>query len=163
VASAILSILSLMVMGDMTHCYVWRDSFVCVTWLIVTCDVTRLCVWHDSLLRVTWLVCVCDMSPSGWLWWSRPLIMDLIYHVTRNNESCHTHKRVKSHVTMSHVTHYHQWSPLIMDLIYGGMGWLRLVGSLKLWVSFAKEPYKRDCVLQKRPIILRSLIIVATP
>jgi len=34
------------------------------------------------------------------------------------------------------------------------MGWLRLVGSLKLYVSFAKEPYKRDYVLQKRPIIL---------
>jgi len=43
------------------------------------------------------------------------------------------------------------------------MGWLRLVGSLKLWVSFAKEPYKRDIILQKRPIILRSLLIVATP
>ena len=32
------------------------------------------------------------------------------------------------------------------------MGWLRLVGSLKSSVSFAKEPYKRDCILQKRPI-----------
>jgi len=42
------------------------------------------------------------------------------------------------------------------------MGWLRLVGSLKLYVSFAKEPYKRDFVLQKRPVILRSLPIVAT-
>ena len=44
----------------------------------------------------------------------------------------------------------------------GGMGWLRLVGSLKLKVSVAKEPYKRDCILQKRPMILRSLPIVAT-
>jgi len=43
------------------------------------------------------------------------------------------------------------------------MGWLPLVGSLKLQVSFAKEPYKRDDILQKRPIILRSLLIVATP
>jgi len=43
------------------------------------------------------------------------------------------------------------------------MGWLRLVGSLKLLVSFAKEPYQRDYILQKRPIILRSLLIVATP
>jgi len=43
------------------------------------------------------------------------------------------------------------------------MGWLRLVGSLKLQVTFAKEPYKRDDILQKRPIILRSLLIVATP
>ena len=43
------------------------------------------------------------------------------------------------------------------------MGWLRLVGSLKLQVSFVKEPYKRDDILQKRPIILRSLLIEATP
>ena len=41
--------------------------------------------------------------------------------------------------------------------------WLRLVGSLKLQVSFAKEPYKRDDILQKRLTILRSLLIVATP
>jgi len=43
------------------------------------------------------------------------------------------------------------------------MGWLRLVGSLKLQVSFAKENYKRDYILQERPIILRSLLIIATP
>ena len=43
------------------------------------------------------------------------------------------------------------------------MGWLRLVASLKLYVSFAKEPYKRDDILQKRRMILRSLLIVATP
>ena len=33
---------------------------------------------------------------------------------------------------------------------------------LKISVSFAKEPYKRDDILQKRPIISRSLLIVAT-
>ena len=33
----------------------------------------------------------------------------------------------------------------------------------KRQVSFAKEPYKRDDILQKRPMILRSLLIVATP
>jgi len=43
------------------------------------------------------------------------------------------------------------------------MGWLPLLGSLKLYVSFAKEPYKRDDILPKRPIILRRLLIVATP
>jgi len=31
------------------------------------------------------------------------------------------------------------------------IGWLQAVGSLKLYVSFAKEPYKRDYILQKRP------------
>ena len=46
--------------------------------------------------------------------------------------------------------------------IQSRVGWLRLVGSLKLQVSFAKEPYKREDILQKRPIIWRSLLIVAT-
>ena len=45
----------------------------------------------------------------------------------------------------------------------GLMGWLRLVGALKLQVSFAKEPYKIDHILQKRPKISRSLLIVAIP
>jgi len=43
------------------------------------------------------------------------------------------------------------------------MGWLRLGGSLKLQVSFAKEPNKRDCILPKRHVILRSLLIALTP
>ena len=43
------------------------------------------------------------------------------------------------------------------------MWWLRLVGSLISQISFAKEPYKRDDILLKRPIILRSLLSVATP
>jgi len=43
------------------------------------------------------------------------------------------------------------------------MGWLRLLGSSNLQVSFAKEPYKRDYILQKRPILLKSLLIIATP
>ena len=46
---------------------------------------------------------------------------------------------------------------------YPHMGWLRLSGSLKSQVSFAKEPYKRDDNLQKKPMILSSLLIVATP
>jgi len=41
------------------------------------------------------------------------------------------------------------------------MGWPRIVGALKSQVSFAKEPYKRDYILQKRPISFRSLPIVA--
>jgi len=43
------------------------------------------------------------------------------------------------------------------------MGWLRLVGSIQLQVSFAKESYKRDDILQKRPMIVSILLTVATP
>ena len=45
-------------------------------------------------------------------------------------------------------------------VIHCAIGWLRCVGSSKLQVSFAEEPYKRDYVRQKRHIILRSLQIV---
>jgi len=43
------------------------------------------------------------------------------------------------------------------------MGWLRLVGSLKFYVSFAEYGLFYRVLLQKRSIILRSLLIVATP
>ena len=43
------------------------------------------------------------------------------------------------------------------------MGWLRLVGSLKWWVSFAEYHLFYRSLLQKRPIIWRSLLVAATP
>ena len=43
------------------------------------------------------------------------------------------------------------------------MGWIQLVGSLKLQVSFAEFSLFDRALLQKRPVILKSLLIVATP
>ena len=43
------------------------------------------------------------------------------------------------------------------------MEWLRLVGSLKLFVSFAEYSLFYRALFQKRPTIWRSLLIVATP
>ena len=43
------------------------------------------------------------------------------------------------------------------------MEWSRLEGSLKLWVSFAEYSLFSWALWHKRPIILRSLPIVATP
>jgi len=62
-------------MCDVTHSYVWRDSFICVTWLIhmcVTCliqmcDVTHSYVWRVSFICVMWLIHMCDVShPYVW-------------------------------------------------------------------------------------------------
>ena len=41
------------------------------------------------------------------------------------------------------------------------MGWLQFVGTIKLEVSFAKEPYKRDDILPKRPKHLSILMTVS--
>jgi len=67
-----------------------------------------------------------------------------------------------SHIWMSHVAYVDEPTAL-QHTATQTMGWLRLVGSLKLQVSLAKETYKTDYILQKRPVILRSLLIVATP
>jgi len=51
-------------MCDMTHSYVWHDSFICVTLLNHICDMTHSYVWHDSFICVTWLIHVCDETDS---------------------------------------------------------------------------------------------------
>jgi len=43
------------------------------------------------------------------------------------------------------------------------MGWLQLVGSLKLYVSSAEYSLFYRALLQKRPKFLRRLLIVVTP
>jgi len=65
------------------------------------------------------------------------------------------------HITSS-LTHTHYITSMCKSASRH-MGWRWLVGSIKLWVSFAKEPYKRDYILQKRLIILSILLTAATP
>jgi len=56
------------------------------------------------------------------------------------------------------------YNSAISTTILGSLkSYVTFTKSLKLQVSFAKEPYKRDYILQERPAILRSLLIVATP
>ena len=66
---------------DMTHSYVWHDSFICVTCLIHTCDMTQSYVWHDAFIHVTWLIHTCDMTHS--FVWHASFI-----HVTRLIHTC---------------------------------------------------------------------------
>jgi len=50
----------------------------------------------------------------------------------------------------------------ISDYPFHDMGWLRLVGSLRLYVFFAEYRLFYRALLQKRPVTVRSLLIVAT-
>ena len=54
------------------------------------------------------------------------------------------------------------WCVLCGAIVCGAMGWLQLVGCLRLQVSFAEYHLFYRALLQKRPIILRSLLSVAT-
>jgi len=73
---------------DMTHSYVWHDSFICVTWfvynvfirlvlvdsfihwviwqciILLMWHMTYAYVWHDSFLCVTWLTHMCHLTHS---------------------------------------------------------------------------------------------------
>ena len=49
-------------MCKMTHSYLWRDSFLCVEWLIHICDMAHSYVWHGSFICVTWLTYIIPAS-----------------------------------------------------------------------------------------------------
>jgi len=108
-------------------------------------SITQMSAKRVSHTTRIWMkhTAVCDMTPREWV-------------------ISHTYEWSISLCAMTRrewvISHTHEWSISLCD-----MGWLRLVGSLKLQFSLAQEPHKRDYILQKRPIILRSLLIVATP
>ena len=77
---------------DVTHAYLWRDAFMCVTWLIFCwscckrlrtwlipqCDVTYSCIYRDSFAFATWRIRTWDVTHSyafkyvTWLIFHRP-------------------------------------------------------------------------------------------
>ena len=70
---------------DITHSYVWYDSFTYKTWLMCTCDMTRSHVQHDSFIRATWLIHACDKTHSSAKLHRRALICQ---HVTWLVNTC---------------------------------------------------------------------------
>ena len=111
---------------------------------------------HTSLFHTCLSSAVCALminwDPSRW--WS--IGIPLLLRSSRGGESQCENSYMQYSFFTAERGEITNWEFL------SGMGWLRLVGSLNLQVSFAKEPYKRDDILQKRPIIFRSLLIVTT-
>jgi len=161
----------------MTHFYVRHDAFINMAWL------RHLFDWFNRLL------CTCINVYIYIYIYTYKYIYIYIYiyiytytYIYMYIYVCHA--RHNSHVTiwvtrlchMGDMTYPYEWHDSFTRVtilfhmcnmtrvpILSHMWWLRLVGSLNLCVSFAKEPYKRDKILQKRPIILSILLIVATP
>jgi len=76
-------------------------------------------------------------------------------HISNMKESRHTCDCVASHMRMSEFTHMKAWGHKYEWDDCGDSDSLgaSYIPYLKTYVSFAKEPYKRDYILQKRPHI----------
>jgi len=88
---------------------------------------------------VSW-ICMSNGTHMNESWDTYKWVMSLTWtgRVTHINESCHTCEWVMSQIWMSHVI---------------DMGWLRLLGSIKLQVSFAEYCLFFRALLQMKPIV----------
>jgi len=98
-----------------TSCLAWRDSYVCVTWLIQMCDVTHTYVWHASYKCVTWLIHMCDMpyvpddAAVGPFWraaWWRQAALRETTHMSYDPYVCVTSRIHMYNMTHTYITLY---------------------------------------------------------
>jgi len=106
-----------------------------------------MALWHDSF--------ICDVVPL-YTTWPIDMFSTHFYVCNHSWRSVLNAKRTRQSTLLrwQHISRYHICTLLWWyryTIVNIRMGWLWLVGSLKLQVSFAQEPYKRDYILQKRP------------
>jgi len=143
-------------------------------------DIRRICVWYatwqNSFMSHEWVMShmnefchmtydesVCDMWYATWqnsfMWDMNHSCGTSLIRVTydsfmwRGVATCDT--QCNTTHSFWHTAHSCE-TRLIQVPATRAMWWLQFVGSLKLYVAFAKEPCKRDYILQKRPIILSA-------
>ena len=152
-------------MWDMTHLYVWRDSFVRATWLIHIYSY----MWHDSFIRVTWLIYTCGVTYQcrficvTWLALELIVVAFYIWSIYLLQYWC-------SVIYMCGMTYLYVWhDPCIpatwlihihscvtwlaldhIPLIYAWYtGWRRLIWPLKLQIIFQYRATKYRSLLWK--------------
>ena len=121
---------------DMTHPYVWHDSFICVTWLTHMCAMTHtyrdtrilsplvdLALKNDVFLFicVTWLIHICDMTHSYvcvfFRMWPDLLIIHVRHRLIHMCDTTHSYECVcalknvtwLTHCSCVSQTHSHVW------------------------------------------------------
>jgi len=136
---------------DIAPSHAWHNSFTYVTWLL-----------HTLLEDITANI---NTSCNSFICMTRLVHMRATYPLTarrrRTNHDGGTSQK-------KHDANFQSppwalgvqgalWCVFIPRWIAAGMVWLWLVGSIELHIFFAKEPYTRDNILQKRPIVVGSI------
>jgi len=155
--------------------YVWHDSFMRVTWRIHLGDMPHSYVWHDLFMRVISLIHMWHVTQMDTSCHTHEWVMSHIYahDITHSYVACHPNGYVMSHAWKSHVTHicawYHsficgmspKWIRHVTRMNESCHTYMRMISLIHICdttpPSWSEEPYKRDDILQKRPMILRSL------
>jgi len=57
-------VIRLIYMRDMMHSYVWHNSFLCVSWFFDMRVMTRSYMWHHPFMYVPWLIHLCATTHS---------------------------------------------------------------------------------------------------
>ena len=141
---------------DVTRPCVRRDSFVSVTWLThgvykLTATIAgrmRNAMFHVYPRRDSF--CTCDMTHA----WCVRVRVCVDSHDSWHDAECYVSCICETWLILSMRDMTHSWCVCVnshncrmCETWFTHMGWLRLVGSLKSQVSFAKETYKREDLL----------------
>jgi len=127
--------------------YAWRDSYE----------------WFDPHMWMSHTyVCDAAVSWATFFVWNDSFLCDVTHSCTMTVST--------ENATSSNPPNLETQISWLCGRTYSCVTWLihvlwqfplKLVGSLQTQVSFAKEPYKTEDILQKRPIFSRSLLIIA--
>jgi len=137
-------------MCDMTHSYVWHDSFICVTWLnhmcdIHMCDTTHSYVWHDSFI-CAWLIHMCDMTRSrvrhSYVWHDSFICVTWLIHMC---DMTHSHVWHDSLIWHEHTSPHWADHQLCDTTPFIGVTWLNLMCDMTQTGTTIIE-YTTNCV-----------------
>jgi len=153
-------------MCDMTHFFVWHDSFKCVTWLIHMCDMTHSYVSH--MLHVTWLIYMiyvtslmhmCTMTHIYYqfvTWMSH--VTHWMSHAAHEKDSRYTYAWVMSHIWMSHVTHMNESCHTYRRVRYAWVAKIWRNPSVLPITVLNNEPFDLSCSVLQSVAVCRCVL-----
>jgi len=146
-------------MNESWHTFEWVMAHMCN---VICSNLLMAHSWmsHVTHLNESWHTCamwhvVASAARVDRIWCCSFIRVPWLIHMCAMTHSyvCHDSSYLLDGICVQRITSSHGVA----------MRWLRLVGSLKSLVCFAEYHLFDRALLQKRPIILRSLLLEASP